>query len=369
MKISMLLNPGFSFFGIWDVKWYGVIMAFAMLMGIVAAIFTCKAKGYDKSIILDLAITILPLALVGARLYYCMFYGVDTFWDIFKVWEGGMAIYGGVIGGIIGVFIVSLVKKVPFLDLCDIAAPCLILGQAIGRWGNFVNQEAYGSLITNPNMQWFPMGVYIDSSNFTSAAQSQIVEAFGSTVGVEGAWFNATFFYESFWNIIGFVVLMIICHKVKITGVTTACYFVYYGIGRAVIEGFRTDSLYLWGSNIRVSQALSILLIVGGIVMLTLIVIYNKKHPKQAVQTAEGAIQASTDTSDSAEGCAPSQQQDVKENNIKVQNQERQTDNVEQEKQPKPKQTQPESYNNTTKTKQQKSTTTKSKTKSNSNKK
>ncbi len=370
MKISMLLNPGFSFFGIWDVKWYGVIMAFAMLMGIVAAVFTCKAKGYDKSIILDLAITILPLALVGARLYYCIFYGVDTFWDIFKVWEGGMAIYGGVIGGIIGVFIVSLVKKVSFLDLCDIAAPCLILGQAIGRWGNFVNQEAYGSLITNPNMQWFPMGVYIDSSNFTSAAQSQIVEAFGSSVGVEGAWFNATFFYESFWNIIGFVVLMIICHKVKITGVTTACYFVYYGIGRAAIEGFRTDSLYLWGSNIRVSQALSILLIVGGIVMLTLIVIYNKKHPKQTMQTQSNTIQTSTDTSDTVEDTAHTNlKSETEDNNNQVQKIETQPNKVEQIKQQKTKEKQPTSTNNTTKTKQQKTTTIKSKTKSNSNKK
>lgn len=284
--ISMMLNPGFSFFGIWEIKWYGVIIAFAMVMGMVAAIFTSKAKGYNKGIVLDVAIAAIPLALVGARLYYVIFYGVNSFWEIFEVWNGGMAIYGGVIGGFLGIVIVSKVKKVPILDLCDIAAPCLILGQAIGRWGNFVNQEAYGALITNPSFQWFPFGVYIDSSNFTSDAINQIESFYGTSMGVDGAWFNATFFYESFWNLIGFVVLMMIVFRIKIPGIVTSCYFIYYGIGRAIIEGFRTDSLYLWNSSIRVSQALSILLVIGGIVMLSLCIWYYKKHPRTVTQAS-----------------------------------------------------------------------------------
>ncbi len=297
MKTSMLLNPGFSFFGIWEIKWYGVIMACAMIVGLVVAMFTCKAKGKEKALVLDLALAVLPLALIGARLYFCIFYGVDSFVDIFKVWEGGMAIYGGVIGGFIGLVIVSLVKKIPLLDLCDIIVPCLIIGQVIGRWGNFVNQEAYGSLITNPAMQWFPFGVYISSDNFTLAAQEQISNSFGSLIGVEGAWFNATFFYESFWNLIGFVILMIVCHKVKSRGICTASYFVYYGLGRAIIEGFRTDSLYLWGSNIRVSQALSILLIVIGFAIFVTVFVLNRRK-KVLTNTQAQTVSVNTTTED-----------------------------------------------------------------------
>ena len=276
MNTSMLLNPGFSFFGIWEVKWYGVIIAVGMVLGLILATFTSKAKGYEKSLVLDMTLAAIPLALVGARLYYCIFEGVDSFGEIFEVWNGGMAIYGGVIGGFLGLVIVSLVKKVPLLDLCDIAVPCLILGQAIGRWGNFVNQEAYGALITNPKMQWFPIGVYIDDMNFTYEAQQQVIKAYGSLAEVEGAWFNATFFYESFWNLIGVVILMIICYKLKFSGIVTAVYFIYYGIGRAIIEGFRTDSLYLWGTKIKVSQALSIVLILVGLAIMTVIILKQK---------------------------------------------------------------------------------------------
>ncbi len=264
MNISTLLNPGFSFFGIWDVKWYGVIMAFSMLMGIVLAFYTCKKKGYKSDIIFDLALAILPLAIVGARLYFCIFYGVDSFAEIFAIWNGGMAIYGGVIGGIIGVFIVSKVKKVSFIDLCDIAAPCLILGQAIGRWGNFVNQEAYG-YATN-SMQFFPFAVYIDSCT------QEVCSCGGS------GWHLATFFYESFWNIIGVVLLLILLNKVKKTGITTFAYFAYYGLGRSFIEGMRTDSLMFLG--LRVSQWLSIALLIFGAIMLYFVIKKDIFKPK-----------------------------------------------------------------------------------------
>ena len=129
----------------------------------------------------------------------------------------------------------------------DICVPSLILGQALGRWGNFFNQEAYGNMIANPNYQWFPFAVWIEDEN---------------------AWFQATFFYESLWNSIGFVLLMFAYYKTKQTGTTTAGYLVWYGIGRTWIEGLRTDSLYIGSSGIRVSQLLSMLLVVAGIVIL-----------------------------------------------------------------------------------------------------
>ena len=242
-------------------------MAASMLCGILLAFYTCKKKGYSTDIIFDLALAILPLAIVGARLYFCIFYGVDSFGEIFAIWNGGMAIYGGVIGGIIGVFIVSKVKKIPFLDLCDIAAPCLILGQCLGRWGNFVNQEAYG--YATESLQFFPFSVFIENCN-------QAVCSCGGR-----GWHMATFFYESFWNAIGVVVLLIILNKIKLRGITTASYFVYYGIGRSIIEGMRTDSLMFLG--LRVSQWLSIALIILGVVMIVLIYLKYKKDPKSVM--------------------------------------------------------------------------------------
>ena len=284
MRYSTLLNPGFSFFGLWEIKWYGVIMAASMLCGILLAFYTCKKKGYSTDIIFDLALAILPLAIVGARLYFCIFYGVDSFGEIFAIWNGGMAIYGGVIGGIIGVFIVSKVKKIPFLDLCDIAAPCLILGQCLGRWGNFVNQEAYG--YATDSMQFFPFSVFIENCN-------QAVCSCGGR-----GWHMATFFYESFWNAIGVVVLLIILNKIKLRGITTASYFVYYGLGRSIIEGMRTDSLMFLG--LRVSQWLSIALIILGVVMIVLIYLKYKKDP-QSVLTLLPVSGAKADSESSDE--------------------------------------------------------------------
>lgn len=258
--VSMLLNPGFSFFGLFDIKWYGVIMAFAMIVGVFVALWICKVRGYNTDNVFWLAICVLPLAVIGARLYWVAFYGVDSFWDVFKTWEGGMAIYGGVIGGFLGVVLYMLITKENLLKLCDIAAPALILGQAIGRWGNFVNQEAYGGLVTNPSLQWFPFSVYITEGVATPE------------------WHYATFFYESLWNIIGFVILMILIYKVKHVGVVTASYLMYYGLGRVWIEGLRTDSLYLWNTSIRVSQLLSGILIFVGLTILLFIIISNKRR-------------------------------------------------------------------------------------------
>lgn len=258
--MSMLLNPGFSLFGLWEIKWYGVIIACGMLIAIVVAALISKYRGFKSDMPIELAIIVLPLAIIGARLYFVAFYGVDRFVDVFKIWEGGLAIYGGVIGGFLGVLIYSLIRKRNLLALCDVCAPCLILGQAIGRWGNYVNQEAYGGVVNNPSLHWFPFSVYIEA---------------------DGMWHYATFFYESMWNIIGFVLLILLIVYVKDYGIVTASYFVYYGVGRALIESLRTDSLYLWNSSIRVSQLLSILLVAFGIGMIIFILVKNNKKRKR----------------------------------------------------------------------------------------
>lgn len=252
---------GFSIFGL-EVKFYGLIMALSMLLGVLLACKLAKKKGIKSDDIFMLALIVLPCAVVGARLYYCFFYEYNySFWEIFNIKQGGLAIYGGVIGGIVGVLIFALIKKdwkMVFV-LMDIAAPCLILGQALGRWGNFFNQEAYGNLITNHNLQWFPFGVWIESEN---------------------AWFQATFFYESLWNAIGLVILLFTYYKTEQTSTTTATYLVWYGLGRTWIEGLRTDSLYIGTTGIRVSQLLSVCLVVVGLVILSVNIYKTIKSKK-----------------------------------------------------------------------------------------
>ena len=238
----------FTIFGI-EIKFYGAIMAFSMLCGVILACHLAKKRGVKSDDIFMLALIALPCAIVGARLYYCFFYEYNySIWEIFSIRLKGLAIYGGVIGGVIGVVIFALIKRDMrlILILFDICAPCLLLGQALGRWGNFFNQEAYGNLITDPNFQWFPFAVFIEDEN---------------------AWFQATFFYESLWNIVGVAIMLLVYYKTTSLGNTTATYLVWYGLGRAIIEGLRSDSLYIVGTSIRVSQALSMVLVAIGIVV------------------------------------------------------------------------------------------------------
>ena len=229
------------------VYWYGIIIAVGVLIGIYLAMRYANSLGYDQDMIIDFSLLAIPMAIIGARLYYVVFsweYYSKNPEDIIKIWEGGLAIYGAVIGGVISAFIFAQWRKIDFWELCDIAAPSLILGQALGRWGNFFNQEAYGYAVTNPAWQWFPAAVYIE-------ANSQ--------------WHMATFFYESMWNFIVFFFLLFYRKRRKRKGEVFLLYLILYSIGRVVIEGLRTDSLY-WGP-FRVSQILSGILILVGIAL------------------------------------------------------------------------------------------------------
>jgi len=243
-----------NLFGIegFNIAWYGVIIASGLLLGVLLAMHRAKQRGFKSDMILDFLFLAIPLAIVGARLYYVVFEWESYAGDLSKIFainQGGLAIYGGIIGGIIAAIIFCKVKKVPFFTLVDLVIPSLILGQAIGRWGNFVNQEAFGNIITNPSLQFFPVAVYIEQL---------------------GEWHQATFFYESAWNIVLLCVVLLLSRgKVK-DGALLSTYFIGYGIGRFLIEGLRTDSLYIV-SGIRVSQLLSLLLIAVGIIMQVLI--------------------------------------------------------------------------------------------------
>ncbi len=235
-----------------NIAWYGVIIASGLVLGLILGTLRARRRGWSSDLLLDFILLAVPLAIIGARAYYVAFeweYFAANPELIIAINTGGLAIYGAVIGGFLAAFIFSKAAKFPFLKLIDLVIPSLILGQAIGRWGNFINQEAFGALVTNPSLQVFPLAVYIESL---------------------GEWHQATFFYESFCNTILLVVTLLLGRKGVKDGTLLATYFIGYGFARTVIEGLRTDSLYLFGS-IRISQVLSAVLVLVGILLLVLI--------------------------------------------------------------------------------------------------
>lgn len=237
-----------NLFGIegFNIAWYGVIIGIGMLLATSIASLRAVRAGYKSDLIIDFVLFGIPIGIICARLYYVVFeweYYGQHLDKIFAIREGGLAIYGGVIGGILTAVVFAKVNKFPLLRLLDFVMPSLALGQAIGRWGNFTNQEAFGNLITDPKLQFFPYGVYIDHLE---------------------EWHQATFFYESMSNIVLFILMMLIARKVQKDGWMLATYFMGYGCIRFFVEGLRADSLYLI-PGIRVSQLLSAVLILLGL--------------------------------------------------------------------------------------------------------
>ncbi len=229
----------FQIFGL-QIAWYGIIIASAMLIGSLIMMKVGKKYGYNENDILDIVLVALPMAIVFARLYYVAFewnfYSANPS-KILAFRDGGLAIHGGVIGGLIGGFIVCRFKKLNFGDLADMASMPLILGQAIGRWGNFVNQEAHGGPTD------LPWGIMID-----------------------GVKVHPTFLYESIWNLLVFGFLVVTFKKRKFYGEHFVKYLMLYSVGRFFIEGLRTDSLMF--GPFRVAQMLSLLLIVIGAIFI-----------------------------------------------------------------------------------------------------
>lgn len=237
-----------NLFGIdgFNIAWYGVIIGCGMILSTWVAAWRAKKAGYKTDLILDFVLFAIPIAIICARIYYVIFewdYYSQDLMSIFAIREGGLAIYGGVIGGMATAIAFSKIQKFPLLKLLDFAMPSLLLGQIIGRWGNFMNQEAFGNLITNPKLQFFPYGVYIEELQ---------------------EWHQATFFYESAANLILFIVMMLVARRAKKDGWMTVLYLCGYGAIRCFIEGLRADSLYLM-PGVRVSQLLSAVLIGIGL--------------------------------------------------------------------------------------------------------
>ena len=216
---------------------YGVLIAIGLMLAVIYGWKRCRQFGIKENDLTDGILWIVPFAVICARLYYCAFKWEDYRTDPIKIlfiWEGGLAIYGGVIGAAIGVVVHSLVKKIKIPALLDLVALGFLIGQCIGRWGNFFNREAFGATTDS----FLRMGLY------------------NRYIGV-WEYHHPTFFYESMWNLVGFIGLHFLSKKRKYDGQIALGYAAWYGLGRAFIEGLRTDSLY-WGP-FRVSQMLAVI--------------------------------------------------------------------------------------------------------------
>lgn len=252
------------------IYWYGIILAIGMLAGLYLCMKQAKRFGLTEDHVMDVVLWAVPLCILGARIYYVLFYldlyrnadGSLNWGDMIAIWDGGLAIYGAVIMGMIVLFVYAKRKKVKVGALMDLGVMGLILGQCIGRWANFINREAFGDLTTLP----WRMRLWTGANEYIEV--------------------HPTFFYESAWNLVGLLLMLfVVTKRRRFDGQNTWFYLLWYGLGRGWIEGLRTDSLYLFdwtfmGEPIRVSQALSVVMVVAALAALIYMIGIRKCRPE-----------------------------------------------------------------------------------------
>ncbi len=271
--------------GFVTVKWYGAIIAFGFGLAVLFGGRIAHVWKINLDKMVDVLIYGTIGAIVGARLYYVAFewdYYSQNLHKIPLIWEGGLAIYGGIIGGILCAWIVCKVVKLNFYNLLDMVGMSLLIGQGIGRWGNYANQEAFGSFTyKNWGMMSDKVIAYISREEIRPLYGLENVENVAEYVEQNNLFVHPTFFYESVWCILGFFVLYIIMKKFrKFSGQLFLTYGLWYGLERMFVEGLRSDSLYIGNSGIRVSQLLSaVIVLVCGTLLIALLVKFIK-HPK-----------------------------------------------------------------------------------------
>lgn len=240
------------------VYWYGIIIGLGVILGYYFATKEAKGLGLNKDIFADLLLWALPIALISARIYYVIFkweYYSKNPGEIVAIWEGGIAIHGALIGATITAIIFAKKRGISFWKLADIAAPSIILGQAIGRWGNFMNQEAHGGPVTIAILENLQLPDFIIDQMF-----------------INGQYYHPTFLYESIWNLAGFIILILL-RRIKLRqGELFLSYIFWYSIGRFFIEGMRTDSLMLT-ETLRMAQFISVVLVICSL----LVIYYRRK--------------------------------------------------------------------------------------------
>ncbi len=246
------MDPVLFDFGFIQVRWYSVILLASFIIGMFFVFREGKRLGIDKDFLFNLMFWTIVFSLIGARLYYVLFnfseYSNNLI-EIVKVWHGGLAIHGGIIAGVITVIVYTKKYNVDIFKVLDILAPALLIGQAIGRWGNFFNSEAHGAATSLQTLQNFHIPQFIING-----------------MNINGVYYHPTFLYESLWCLLGFIVLLIF-RRMKYTknGQIAALYLVWYGIGRFIIEATRTDSLMFGG--FKVAQLVSVIFVIAGVII------------------------------------------------------------------------------------------------------
>ncbi|MEY8426435.1 prolipoprotein diacylglyceryl transferase [Lachnospiraceae bacterium 46-15] len=260
------VGKSISIFG-FEIAFYGITIAAAMLAGLWIAMRTAKKTGQNPDLYFDMGMLAIFCALLGARAYYVIFAWEnykDNLLEIFNLRHGGLAIYGGVIGGAVAVYMFARAKKQKFLQLADTASVGLVLGQIIGRWGNFFNREAFGGYTDN----LFAMQLPLDAV-YSWDVTPEMMENLRTANGVQYIQVHPTFLYESLWNLMVLVLLVVCTKRKKFHGEVFCLYLLGYGLGRAWIEGLRTDQLWIPGTEIPVSQVLAVVLVVVSAAMIT----------------------------------------------------------------------------------------------------
>lgn len=248
-----------------SIAYYGIIIAIGMLLGILLIMYLGKKAGIDEDAGLDVCIYSLVFGIIGARLYYVAFQWdlyKDNLLQIFNLREGGLAIYGGVLAGMVACIVVCKCKKLSFFQVADIVMPGVLVGQIMGRWGNFFNREVFGGYTNNIFAMELPLNAVRSMDDITQEMISH-----GRMVGdVMYVQVHPTFLYESLWNLLLLIFLLWYTKRKKFDGELFFDYLFFYGLGRFWIEGVRTDQLKLWGTGIPVSQVVAVVMMIVSVI-------------------------------------------------------------------------------------------------------
>ncbi len=269
------INPIAFEIGSLSVRWYGIFITSAILIGYIVSCVLAKKRGISFDFMLELFLWAVPFAILFARLSYVLFHPKDfvvhsfaDFGEIFAIWKGGISILGAIPGGALGAFLACKRNKIPLMEVLDSVAPGVVLGQALGRWGNWANQELYGKPIFDKAFQVFPIAVYIDA---------------------EGGWFQATFFYEMVLNLIGFGLILFIFFRSNKNLVTFMSYLTWYMVVRAIMEVFRADAVSV--GSVRIGVLGCAIAAVASLVVTILICVRKIKTGTPRILTEKGEIQ------------------------------------------------------------------------------
>lgn len=259
------VGKSISIFG-FPIAYYGIVIVLGMVIALWMDCHEAKRLGENPDTFWDMGMIGILAGVVGARLYYVIFAWdnyKDNLLEIFNLRHGGLAIYGGIIGGFLGIYVFGRIKKLNLAQQLDVAAPCLLIGQIMGRWGNFFNREAFGGYTDS----LFAMQLPVSAVRHNEITQ-QMWDNLQTINGVDMIQVHPTFLYESLWNLALLMIILLYRKHRKFKGQTFLIYIIGYGCGRAWIEGLRTDQLLLPGVGLPVSQLLSVLLVIAGVILM-----------------------------------------------------------------------------------------------------